>query len=140
MATRYWLLKTEPSTYSFETLLKQGKTNWNDIRNYQARNFLREIKKGDLALIYHSGDDKSVVGVAKVTREAYPDIDPEGGDWVQVDLEKVAPIQQPVTLAAMKAAPSLKGLLLIKQSRLSAMPVTKTEYDTILKMSGGLTR
>ncbi len=132
-----WLMKTEPSTYSFETLLKEKKTNWNGIRNFQARNFLRQAKKGDRVLIYHSGDDKAVVGVAKIVKEAYPEIDPDGGDWVQVDIEKVASLKTPVTLAQIKATASLKSLMLIKQSRLSVMPVSEKDCETILKLGGG---
>jgi predicted RNA-binding protein with PUA-like domain len=130
----YWLFKTEPETYSFEQLRQDRRTNWNDVRNYQARNFLRQVARGDRALIYHSGDAKAVVGLAECVREAYPDIDPEGGDWVQIDLKAVRPLAKPVTLARLKAAPALKELLLIRQSRLSCMPVTKAQFDAILKM------
>src|SRR5437588_13060520 len=99
----YWLLKSEPSTYSFDHLIRDGKTNWNGVRNFQARNHLARISKGDIALIYHSGDDKAVVGVARVVREGYPDPDPKKpGDWVQIDLEPVRPLTQPVTLAEIK--------------------------------------
>lgn len=130
----YWLLKTEPETYSFEQLLKDKKTNWNDVRNYQARNNLRKIAKGDLALIYHSGDQKAVVGVAKAVKEAYPDIDPEGGDWVQVDIAPIEALSKPVRLAEIKAAKTLSDLPLIKQSRLSVMPITKQHFKAILEM------
>ena len=133
----YWLLKTEPETYAFETLLEQGKTNWNDVRNFQARNFLRQVKIGDLALIYHSGDSKSVVGIARVVREAYPDIDPSEdrpGDWVQIDLEPVSALPSPVPLATLKSEPTLKDLLLIRQSRLSVMPVTPIHFEKIQKL------
>src|SRR5277367_3917557 len=105
MKPSYWLLKTEPGTYSFSQLLKDGKTNWNGVRNFQARNNLKAIKKGDIVLIYHSGDDKSVVGIAKVVREAYPDPDPsKKGDWVQVDLEPVEKLGKPVALAELKGS------------------------------------
>lgn len=134
---KYWLLKTEPSTYSFDTLMKDGKTNWNGVRNFQARKFLQEAKKGDLALIYHSGDDKAVVGIAEVTREAYPNVDEDGGDWVQIDLKKHARLKKPVTLAEIKATASLKEMRLVRQSRLSCMPVEAKEYSTIVKMGGG---
>jgi predicted RNA-binding protein with PUA-like domain len=133
----HWLLKTEPETYSFLTLLKEGKTHWNDVRNFQARNFLRQIRIGDLALIYHSGDEKSVVGIARIVREAYPDIDPEDdrpGDWVQVDLEAVEALPHSVSLATLKSDVTLKDLLLIRQSRLSVMPVTEKEYERILRL------
>lgn len=132
---QHWLLKTEPSTYSFETLLKEGKTNWNGVRNFQARNNLRKIQKGDLALIYHSGDDKAVVGVARALGEAYRDSDPEGGDWSQVDLKAVEPLKRPVQLVEIKKNKKLADLPLIRQSRLSVMPITALHYDEIIKMS-----
>jgi predicted RNA-binding protein with PUA-like domain len=136
MSSSYWLLKTEPETYSFSQLLKDEKTNWDHVRNYQARNFLRKAAKGDLALIYHSGDDKSVVGVAEVVREAYPDLDPEkAGDWVQIDLKPVESLARPIPLKEIKATASLATLPLIKHSRLSCMPVSKTHFEIILKLS-----
>ena len=136
MATSHWLLKTEPETYNFGQLLKEKKTNWDHVRNFQARNHLRNIKKGDLALIYHSGDAREVVGIAKVIREAYPDLDPKkAGDWVQVDLAPVESLPQAVTLAEIKSQASLKNLPLIKQSRLSVMPISATEFKLILKMA-----
>lgn len=132
----YWLLKTEPETYSFSQLLKDKRTNWNGVRNFQARNFLKAITKDDLALIYHSGDDKAVVGVAKVLREAYPDPDPETpGDWVQVDLAPIERLDAPVELKTIKATKSLGDLLLVRQSRLSVMPVSPADYRAILKLS-----
>jgi predicted RNA-binding protein with PUA-like domain len=137
MKSSFWLMKTEPGTYSFAQLQKDGKTNWNGVRNFQARNNLRQIKKGDLVLIYHSGDDKSVVGIAKVIREAYPDPDPENeGDWVQVDLAPVEKLGQPVALSVIKGTPALKDLLLVRQSRLSVMPVSGDHYNRILKLGG----
>jgi predicted RNA-binding protein with PUA-like domain len=130
-----WLFKTEPDTYSFETLAKEKKTPWNGVRNFQARNFLNEAKKGDFALIYHSGKDKAVVGVAQILKGAYPDPDPKKkGDWVQLDIGYALKLKKPVTLAAMKATPALKGLMLIKQSRLSCMPVGDSEFKTILQL------
>jgi predicted RNA-binding protein with PUA-like domain len=132
---QYWLLKTEPQTYSFSRLLKDRKTNWNGVRNFQARNFIREMQKGDLALIYHSGDDKCVVGISEVTREAYPDHDPEKpGDWVQVDLKPVKELGQTVSLKEIKSTPALADIPLIKQSRLSVMPISKKHYDTLVKL------
>jgi predicted RNA-binding protein with PUA-like domain len=133
----YWLLKTEPGTYSFQQLLKDRKTNWNDVRNFQARNSLRQMAKGDVALIYHSGDDKAVVGWAEVVREAYADPDPEDpkGDWVQVDLKPGKALPRAISLAEIKKTAALADLPLIRQSRLSVMPVTPTHYRTILKLS-----
>lgn len=135
MPVHYWLLKTEPETYSFDRLLKDKKTNWNDVRNYQARNFLREIKKGDLTVIYHSGDDKAVVGVAECVKEGYPDIDSDdGSEWVQIDIAPVKPLKAPVSLATIKSTAALKEMPLIRQSRLSVMPITKAHYETLLKL------
>jgi predicted RNA-binding protein with PUA-like domain len=133
---QHWLLKSEPETYSFAQLLKDKKTNWDHVRNFQARNFLRQAAKGDLALIYHSGDDKAVVGIAEVVREAYPDPDPEkAGDWVQIDIKAVEPLARPIPLKEIKTTPSLATLPLIKQSRLSCMPITAAHFDAILKLS-----
>lgn len=135
MSKSYWLLKTEPETFSFEQLLKDGKTNWNGVRNFQARNFLKAMKKDDLALIYHSGDSKAVVGIAKVTREAYPDLDPKKpGEWVQVDLAPVKALARSVSLSEIKANKELTGLALIKQSRLSCMPVSAAHYQVLVKL------
>jgi predicted RNA-binding protein with PUA-like domain len=131
----YWLMKTEPETYSFSQLQKDGKTNWSGVRNFQARSHLNKIARGDLVLIYHSGDDKAVVGVARVTREAYPDPDPrKPGDWVQVDIEPVEAVKQPVTLKEIKASPKFKDLILVRQSRLSVMPISAAHYQALLKM------
>jgi predicted RNA-binding protein with PUA-like domain len=135
---RHWLFKTEPSTYSFEQLVKDKKTHWNGIRNYQARNFLKEVAQGDPVIIYHSGDDKAAVGVAKVLRNAYPDPDPEtpGVEWFQVDIAPVKAFRQAVTLKTIKATASLSSMMLVKSSRLSAMPITEAHYKTLLKMGG----
>jgi predicted RNA-binding protein with PUA-like domain len=135
--SRYFLLKTEPGTYSFETLAKEKKTNWNGVRNFQARNVLRECSKGDYALIYHSGDDKAVVGIAEVSKDAYPDLDPKKpGEWVQVDLKFKKTFKETVPLSVIKTTPALKNVPLIKQSRLSCMEVTAKEFETFLKMGG----
>lgn len=137
MKPSFWLMKTEPGTYSFSQLLKDGKTNWSGVRNFQARNNLNAIKKGDIVLIYHSGDDKSVVGVAKVVREAYPDPDPKKkGDWVQVDLEPVEKLGNPVPLGEIKGTRELKDMMLVRHSRLSVMPITGDHYKRILKLGG----
>jgi len=132
---QFWLFKSEPETYSFAQLLKDGKTNWDHVRNFQARNFLQKAVKGDLALIYHSGDEKAVVGIAQVVREAYPDLDPEkAGDWVQIDLKPVESLPTAVTLKEIKAMAALATLPLIKQSRLSCMPITASHYETLVKL------
>ena len=132
----YWLLKTEPGTYSFENLLKDKKTNWNGVRNFQARNYLRTMATGDLALIYHSGDERAVVGVAKVVKAAYTDPDPDGGDWVQVDLQPVQPMKTRIPLSQIKSTPTLKEMPLIRHTRLSCMPITSAHYETLLKLGG----
>jgi predicted RNA-binding protein with PUA-like domain len=130
----YWLVKTEPSTYSYSELEKDGQTNWNGIRNHQAKNYLLKMKKGDAVLIYHSGDDKAVVGVGQVMKEAYPDPDPETpGEWVQVDMKAKRKLKMPVSLKEIKAKSELKNILLVKQSRLSVMPITEEEFQTIEK-------
>jgi predicted RNA-binding protein with PUA-like domain len=138
----YWLFKTEPETFSFETLMDAKKTPgrktaWNGVRNYQARNFLRECKKGDLAVIYHSGKERSAVGLVKILKEGFPELDPKKkGDWVQLEVGFAMKLNQPVTLTEMKANPKLKSMMLIKQSRLSCMPVTTSEFKTILEEAG----
>ena len=133
----FWLFKSEPETYSFDTLLKEKKTTWNGVRNFQARNFLRECKKGEFALIYHSGKEKAVVGITKIMKEGYPEHDPKKpGEWVQLDLSATLKLKEPVKLAQLKSTAALKHLLLIKQSRLSCMPVTEIEFKTILELGG----
>lgn len=135
MASQIWLLKTEPDTYSYEQLIQDRRTNWNNVRNYQARNFLRQAQPGDRAFIYHSGDVKAVVGTARVVRAAYPDLDPETpGDWVQIDIEADAPLRAPVSLKTLKATPDLRDLQLIRQSRLSVSVVTPEQCKTILAL------
>ena len=134
-ASKYWLLKSEPSTYSFADLERDGKTNWNGVRNYQARNHLAQISQGDIALIYHSGDDKAVVGIAQCVRPGYPDPDPKKtGEWVQIDLKPVKALKVPVSLTTLKSTPSTKSLPLIKQSRLSVMPISSEHFEAILKL------
>ena len=132
----YWLFKSEPNVYSIDDLGKDKSTAWTGIRNYQARNFLKLCKKGDLVLLYHSNIGKSVVGVAKITATAYPEIDKNRpGDWVQVDIGFVSKLDQPVSLEVIKKTPALKEIPLLKQSRLSCMPVTEKDFNTILKLS-----
>ena len=130
----HWLVKSEPSAYSWEDLVMEGKTPWTGVRNFQARNNLRSMKKGDLVLFYQSVTDPSVRGVTKVVKEAYPDATAKEGDWSCVDLEKVKPLPSPVTLAEIKADPALTEISLIKQSRLSVMPLSSGEYVRILEM------
>ena len=131
---QYFLTKSEPEVYSWERFVKDGKTVWDGVRNFEARGNLRAMKKGDLVLYYHSGDDKAVVGIAKVLREAYPDKTADEGDWVSVDLAPVKPIAAPVTLAAIKAEPDLAEMALVKRSRLSVARVTPAEFARVLKL------
>ena len=132
--TRHWLVKSEPSAYAWEDLQKEGKTAWTGVRNFQARNNLRSMKKGDLVFFYQSVTDPSVRGVTKVVKEAYPDPSAKEGDWSCVDLEKVYPLPFPVSLSDIKTDTPLSEIALIKQSRLSVMPLTRSEYDRILSM------
>ena len=134
MARSYWLVKQEPEAYSWDDFVKEGETYWDGVRNYQARNHLRAMKKGDLVFFYHSVSDKEIVGVAKVTREHYPDPTAKEGDWSVVDLAAVKPMKKPVSLAQIKAEKSLEDIALIKQSRLSVMPSTEAEFRRILEL------
>lgn len=134
--TQHWLVKSEPSAYSWSDLNKDGRTAWTGVRNFQARNNLRAMKEGDTVLFYHSVINPSVVGIAKVTKEFYPDPTASEGDWSCVDLVPVQPLSSPVSLATVKADPALAEIALIRQSRLSVMPVTAKEYQRILKLGG----
>ncbi len=130
----YWLVKSEPGTYSWDDLVKDGWTYWDGVRNYQARNNLKEMKEGDQILYYHSNIGLEIVGVAKVIKEHYQDPTTSDDRWVAVDIEPVKPLITPVTLSDIKSEARLKNMPLIKHSRLSVMPVTKKEFDLILKM------
>jgi predicted RNA-binding protein with PUA-like domain len=130
-ARGYWLVKSEPDKYPFSQLVKDRKTTWDGIRNFQARINLRSMKAGDLVLYYHSNEGKLVAGVARVAREAYQDPTTQE-DWSVVDLEPVAPLKEPVTLAQIKAHPKLKNMVLVRQGRLSVVPVTATEFEGVL--------
>lgn len=133
---QFWLFKTEPSTYSIGQLQKDKKTAWNGIRNYQARNFLKQVLIGDQVLLYHSGEDKACVGTGVILGLPYPEIDPtDGKEWVQVDLEFKAKFKKNVPLAVLKSEPKLKNLKLIRNSRLSCMPITQEEWNKILELS-----
>ena len=136
MPGRHWLTKSEPLEYSWEDLVKDGSTYWDGVRNPQARNNLAAMKQGDLVLYYHSQEGKEVVGVAKVTREAYPDPTTDDERWVVVDLAPVKPLKAPVSLADIKADPKLGGIALVKQSRLSVMPIDKPAFDRIVRKGG----
>lgn len=136
MAKNYWLVKSEPEAYSWDTFVKDGRTAWTGVRNFQARNNLRAMKKGDLVAFYHSVTDKQVVGLAKVDKEAYPDATAKEGDWSCVDLVPAKPLKQPVTLAAIKADKTLSEMALLKQSRLSVTPLTAAQFERLLKLAG----
>lgn len=129
---QYWLLKTEPSTFSWNDLLREAATKWDGVRNFQARNHLRAMHVGDRALIYHSGDDKAVIGIAEITREAYPDS--SDGDWSVVDVRPVSALAKPVPLTAIKAHKALSGMTLLRQSRLSVCPCTAEEFKLIVQL------
>jgi predicted RNA-binding protein with PUA-like domain len=131
----FWLVKQEPSSYSWSDLVQEGKTSWTGVRNYAARNNLRRMQKGDEVLFYHSGEDKAVVGIAKVTRSAYPDPTAKEGDWATVDIAAVKALPSVVTLREIKGNLRLKNILLVRQSRLSVMALTESDFCEILKMS-----
>ncbi len=132
-----WLAKSEPETYSWDDFVREGRTDWTGVRNFQARNNLRQMKAGDRVLFYHSGTGKCVVGIAEVVKAAYPD--PTAGDpqWVAVDLKPVKPLNEPVPLASIRYHAELGNLPLIRQSQLSVMPLTKEEFETLLAMGAG---
>src|SRR5436309_7736434 len=132
----FWLVKQEPSSYSWSDFITEGETNWTGVRNYTARNNLRRMRRGDEVLFYHSGIEKAVVGIAKVTRGAYPDPTASEGDWSAVDLVPIKALRRPVTLHQIKEAPRLKKIQLVRQSRLSVMPVTGGEFRAIVLMGG----
>src|SRR5215468_6052647 len=132
---QYWVVKQEPEAYSWAAFVKDGKTAWTGVRNFQARNNLRAMKAGDLVLYYHSVSDKQVVGVAQVAKEAYPDPTAKEGDWSCVDLVPVKPLASPVDLETIKSDKALADMPLVRQGRLSVQPVTKPQFQRILKLS-----
>lgn len=133
---QHWLVKQEPSAYSWDDFQKEKSTAWTGIRNYQARNHLAEMKRGDRVLFYHSVKDKAVVGTASVEKTAFPDETTEDPRWIAVQLKIGKPMKTPVTLETIKEEPQLKNIGLIKQSRLSVMPLSQPEYQRILEMGG----
>jgi predicted RNA-binding protein with PUA-like domain len=132
----FWLVKSEPSSYSWSDFKKDGGTSWTGVRNYTARNNLRKMRKGDEVLFYHSGEEKAVVGIARVKRTAYADKTATEGDWSTVDLVPIKPLRKPVTLREIRQAPRLKKIQLVRQSRLSVMALTAAEFNGIIKMGG----
>ena len=132
---KYWLLKSEPDAWSWDNQVKEGASMWEGVRNYQARNNLKEMKKNDLCFFYHSVTEKSIVGIVKVVREYYPDPTDKTDRFVVVDVKATKKLKNPVSLNQIKENNKLKDIALVKQSRLSVMPLKKTEWDIIIKMS-----
>ncbi len=135
MAKNYWLAKSEPEAYSWNDLVKDGKTVWTGVRNFQARNNLRAMEAGDLVMFYHSVSDKQVVGIAKVAREFYPDPTADEGDWSVVDLAPHKPLKKAVTLEQIKTDAVLKDMALVRQSRLSVTPLTEAQFKRLLELA-----
>jgi predicted RNA-binding protein with PUA-like domain len=132
----HWLLKSEPSAYSWEQLVKDGRTEWSGVRNFQAAKNLKAMKVGDRAFFYHSGEGPQIVGIAEIVKEAYPDPSDKEGRFVMVDVKSVEPVKTPVSLAAIKAEKALADFALVRQSRLSVVPVSAEEWRLICKMAG----
>ena len=135
MKINYWLLKSEPSTWSWDDQVKAGVEMWDGVRNYQARNNLMSMKKKDLCFFYHSVSEKSIIGIVEVVKEHYPDPTDKTGKFVVTDLRTKKKLKKAVSLEEIKSNPKLSNMALIKQSRLSVMPLTKIEWDTIIKIS-----
>src|SRR6266566_3401354 len=131
----FWLVKQEPSSYSWSDFVADGETSWTGVRNFAARNNLRKMQNGDEVLFYHSGDEKAAVGIAQVTRTAYADPTAKEGDWSTVDIATVKALKRPVTLREIKGNPRLKRILLARQPRLSVMPLSEAEFREIAKMA-----
>ena len=134
----YWLLKTEPETFSWDHQVKRGAKGepWTGVRNFTARRYLKEMKKGDRAFFYHTGDEKQIVGIVEVIKESYPDPTDAEGKFLAADVKAVEPLPKPVTLAAIKAETRLKDMALVKYSRLSVQPVTAAEWKIVCHMAG----
>ena len=135
MNINYWLLKSEPDAWSWDNQVKEGASMWDGVRNYQARNNLKEMKKNDLCFFYHSVTERSIVGIVKVVKEYYPDPTDKTDRFVVVDVKATKKLKNPVSLDQIKENSKLKDIALVKQSRLSVMPLKKTEWDIIIKMS-----
>ena len=132
---KYWLLKSEPDAWSWDNQVKEGASMWDGVRNYQARNNLKEMKKNDLCFFYHSVTERSIVGIVKVVKEYYPDPTDKTDRFVVVDVKATKKLKNPVSLDQIKESSKLRDIALVKQSRLSVMPLKKTEWDIIIKMS-----
>jgi predicted RNA-binding protein with PUA-like domain len=133
---QYWLVKQEPTAYSWDQFVADGKTDWTGVRNFQARNNLRSMKAGDQVLYYHSVNGKAVVGIAVVSREAFPDPTATSGDWSAVEIQPVRPVKPPVTLDQIKSDPALAQIPLLRQSRLSVMSLSQNEFEGVLGIAG----
>jgi predicted RNA-binding protein with PUA-like domain len=133
----YWLIKSEPSAYSWDQLVKDKKTSWTGVRNFQAQINLKAMKVGDRAFFYHSGEGKEIVGIAEVVKTAYPDSTDKEGKSITVDFKAVEPVKKKVTLAEIKADPKFKEMKLVRQSRLSVSPVSDEHWKLLLKMASG---
>ena len=134
MTTQYWLVKSEPETYSWADLARERRTAWTGVRNFAARNHLRAMQRGDRVLFYHSVSTKAVMGIAEVARTAFADTTADEGDWVAVELRAIDALPRPVTLDEIKAEPILANMALLKNSRLSVQPVTRAEYERVVKL------
>ena len=132
---KYWLLKSEPDAWSWDNQVKEGASMWDGVRNYQARNNLKEMKKNDLCFFYHSVKERSIIGIVKVVKEYYPDPTDKTERFVVVDVKATKKLKNPVSLDQIKENSKLKDIALVKQSRLSVMPLKKNEWDIIIKMS-----
>jgi len=137
MTTQYWLVKQEPEDYSWDDFVRDGRTAWTGVRNYAARNNLKAMQPGDAVLFYHSGESKSVVGLAQVAQAAFPDPTTKEEGWVAVELTPVEALAQPVTLARIKADTSLQAIALVRQSRLSVMPLKPAEFKRLRQLGKG---
>ena len=129
----YWLLKTEPTEYSWQQLAKDKNTAWTGVRNYQARNNLRDMSVGDFALVYHSGEDKEIVGIAKITKAAFPDPTADNDAWVSVQVEAIKPVTRTITLEEIRNTHNLCNMPLVTHTRLSVMPITESQWQDVLK-------
>lgn len=134
---QYWMVKQEPEAYSWDDFVRDGSTAWTGVRNFQARNNLRAMRRGDRVLFYHSVTTKAVVGIAEVSREAFPDPTAEEGSWDCVELKPVRPLSQPVSLEQIKTHPELKEIPLVRQSRLSVIPLQQCAFEEIVRLAKG---
>lgn len=134
MTTQYWLVKSEPETYAWADLVRDRKTDWTGVRNFAARNNLKAMQRGDRVLFYHSVSDKAVVGIAEVSKTAFPDATAEEGEWYAVELKPVEPLARPVAMDDIKKVPALAKMILLNNSRLSVQPVTAAEFKAVVKL------